>query len=135
MRGNFRVWPASLGCRRGFLRDLLTVVVPGKDLRLQVNSIALTNSYLEPAMEFLVPSVYPGAKPPSWRSGGSTDADFRLTEEELVTSSKWQLFSLKVQSTGMYGPEFASLVDVVEKYQTTQTRPVSPCQSILDFAY
>ena len=52
-------------------------------------------------------------------------AQRQLISEQLPMADNWLRLSLKVQSTGMYGGEFGSLLDIVTKYQATQTRPVS----------
>lgn len=64
-------------------------------------------------------------KAPNWRFGTVNESQRQMIEEQLPIANSWQRLSLKVQSTGMYGPEFASLLEIVKNYQATQSRPVS----------
>lgn len=64
-------------------------------------------------------------KAPNWRFGTVNENQRQMIEEQLPMANTWQRLSLKVQSTGMYGPEFASLLEIVKNYQATQQRPVS----------
>lgn len=106
MKGNFRVWPESLGCRRGCLEDFILELIP------EGAAVILTKAA--------------GAQPLalSWRATPNFNRK-AMIELRLPSSDRLQRLSLKVQSVGMYGDEFISLFNIVARYQSVRRKQVS----------
>lgn len=128
LTSGFRIWPASLGCRRGGIQEFVHAIMPGGSSPVYDSSErscflgGLSNCSLD-GMEDIIAAL-PDNLPsqPSWRSSLESPIGSMPAELENRQQDKWDHLCGKVVGTRLFGQEFVELFEILARYQREAAR-------------